>query len=152
LYQIYYYYRELAIFVTFLQYEKILMVKLNLPSMVICPSCGNEADSSQDFCRDCGENIEDVEEVKQAKIHFRDDKEPISCDKISYPSMGGNWIRAFMDDASVRIYPIDRIEYVEATSGFGKAFAEAEPGNLQVKEVSSFDSLGKALDAVGDIL
>lgn len=120
--------------------------------MAVCPGCGNKVDTSQEFCRNCGENIKDVEEVKEAKIHFRDNDDPVVCSKITYPSMGGNWIRAFMDDGSVRVYPMDRVEYVEATSGLGKAFAEAEPGNLQVKEVDSFDSLGQALDKVGDFL
>ncbi|MFC6615029.1 zinc ribbon domain-containing protein [Halopenitus salinus] len=120
--------------------------------MVVCPDCGNQVDSSQDFCRNCGESVGDVEEVQKARIHLRDAEKSITCNKISYPSMGGNWIRAYMEDNSVRVYPMDRIAYVEASPGLGNAFAEAEPGNVQVKEVDSFDSLSQMLGGLKDAL
>lgn len=118
--------------------------------MAICPDCGAEVDSSQDFCRDCGNSVEGIDDIQKARIHLRDADEPISCNKISYPSMGGNWIRAYMEDNSVRLYPMDRIAYVEASPGLGNAFAEAEPGNVQVKEVESFDSLSQMLGSLKD--
>jgi hypothetical protein len=47
---------------------------------------------------------------------------------------------------------MDRIEYVEASPGLGNAFAEAEPGNVQVKEVDSFDSLSQLLGGLRNAL
>lgn len=120
--------------------------------MAICPECGSEVNSSQDFCRSCGTSVEDVEDIEQARIYLRDKDEAVTCKKISYPSMGGDWLRARMEDHSVRLYPMDRIEYVEASPGMGTAFAEPEPGNVQVKEVDSFDSITQMLGSVRDAL
>lgn len=111
--------------------------------MALCPECGTEVNDAQEFCRSCGASVSEIEAVQKARIHLRESDEPVACNKISYPSMGGNWIRAYMEDQSIRVYPMDRIEYVEASPGLGNAFAEAEPGNVQVKEVDSFDSLSQ---------
>jgi NMD protein affecting ribosome stability and mRNA decay len=115
--------------------------------MVLCPECGTEVEGTEDFCRDCGTDITNVESTEEARIHLREKEDPVICDSVSYPSMGGNWIRAKMDDGSKRIYPIDRIEYIETGAEYGSGSISALPGNAQVKEVDSFDTLGKLISS-----
>ena len=116
------------------------------PCMALCPECGNEVGETEDFCRNCGADVGDVESTKEARIHLREKEEPVICKSVSYPSMGGNWIRAKMEDGSKRIYPTERLEYIE-TSSSGTGEISALPGNAQVKEVESFDALGKLLSS-----
>lgn len=120
--------------------------------MAVCPECGSEVDSGQEYCRECGSSVEAVEDVTEARIHLQGEETPVTCQKVSYPSMGGDWIRAQMKDNTTRIYPMNRIEYVEASPGLGNAFAEPEPGNVQVKEVESFDSISQLLGSVKSAL
>ncbi|TKX67916.1 MULTISPECIES: zinc ribbon domain-containing protein [Halorubrum] len=89
--------------------------------MATCPDCGNVVDPSKEFCKNCGASIEDVEELEsdQIFVHIKNEEKKLTCNSVKY-SQQGTWTKIRMLDGSIRLYPQERIEYVEAPRGLDK--------------------------------
>jgi DNA-directed RNA polymerase subunit M/transcription elongation factor TFIIS len=89
--------------------------------MATCPDCGNVVDVSKDFCKNCGASIEDVEELESDKIfvHIENKENKMKCNSVTY-SQQGTWTKIRMMDGTVRLYPQDKIDYIQAPRGLDK--------------------------------
>ena len=123
-----------------------------MTDMVTCPSCGDTVDNSQDFCRNCGESVEEIEQVSgdEIRIHLKDQEVPLKCNRADY-NQQGEWIKAQMKDGSSRLYPRDRIEYIEAPNPLDKLTSlnlNEEIPKLEMKEVSTWSSTARFLNSI----
>jgi len=122
--------------------------------MAICPECGSVIDKSNDFCRECGEEIEQAdtgiaggENEVQVKLKGKDS--PIKVQRIRYHQGGGEWVTATLKDSTVRIYPRERIEYIQGGSvGVMGQGIRPVASKHEVKEVSGFSKASQILGSL----
>jgi hypothetical protein len=119
--------------------------------MAICPECGSTIDKSQDFCRECGEEIDETATGlsggdSEVQLKLKNKESPVKVSRIRYHQGGGEWVTATLKDNTVRIYPKERIEFIQGGSvGVMGQGIRPVASKHEVKEVSSFSKAAQLL-------
>lgn len=119
--------------------------------MAICPECGSTIDKSQEFCRQCGEEIDQANagmsgDDKGVQLKLKDKQSPIKVSRIRYHQGGGEWVTATLKDSTVRIYPRERVEYIQGGSvGVMGQGIRPVASKHEVKDVNTFSKASRIL-------
>lgn len=122
--------------------------------MAICPECGNTIKKSQDFCRQCGEEIDEAAaglsgDDDEVQLKLKDKESPIKVSRIRYHQGGGEWVTATLKDSTIRIYPRERIEFIQGGSvGVMGQGIRPVASKHEVKDVNSFSKASQILSGL----
>lgn len=120
--------------------------------MAICPDCGNNVATDQEFCRECGTSVEEVADPHSdddVHLHLKHKDKPLRVNRVRYHQGGGHWVTVTLKDNSIRIYPREDVEYIEGT-GVGVMGQGIRPvaDKREVKEVNSFSKAAQVLGSL----